>query len=614
MIILSFVLIAENIYGQQKSKDPILSLNIKDKQLFVDAFIPKDIYEIELKIESNRNENISRLSDISPNNPENKMSLMATHNSRNTDFWYPIVDIELENGMEGVCIFNKNPRGSIYLGTPYYRTAQSLKEEIIIPGNKLDYWENSLFVVPKIGNNLEKFYLRNTYPVILRDFHHVFNLLSDDWEGTISIVANTEKGEKVIAKESVTSPDKFQWNMKIENLKGTGITKERLLIALEAAIKDGMRRQNTNKSSPMYNSIHTFYDMDARTYRTAYWPWGGGPIVKMILDALKIPEMKDKLDSTRLMDAMNGYGKMYLQYQVKENNHPANGSFLVIWTGRGKKPDGFTKWIGTADSGVMIRWVIIPLFKATSDSSYLKSAILWSKGKERLLDSMEIVPHRFLYDENVFDSYIADETGWDPEGHAALYEVTGNDLHRQIGKDFMDKHIAKFGTKTGLWHHHYNFKTGITSEPSYVTRHTGWVMEGLLAMNRMYPNSEYLDYARNIAEYLIDSQLENGSWSFIFKSLDESEISEKGTAFWSMLFYQLYDATGDKKYLDVARKALIWCLDNQYPGPDPEGIGGIFGMTRQSGVSYRPWYNLSCAYTTGFFGLAILSELKLIKQ
>jgi hypothetical protein len=52
-------------------------------------------------------------------------------------------------------------------------------------------------------------------------------------------------------------------------------------------------------------------------------------------------------------------------------------------------------------------------------------------------------------------------------------------------------------------------------------------------------------------------------------------------------------------------------MDNQYTGSDIEGQGGVIGLTFQSGVTYRNWFPLACSYTSGFFGLAILEELKL---
>jgi hypothetical protein len=93
--------------------------------------------------------------------------------------------------------------------------------------------------------------------------------------------------------------------------------------------------------------------------------------------------------------------------------------------------------------------------------------------------------------------------------------------------------------------------------------------------------------------------------------VSEVGFDDKGTPLWCYLFYRLYSATGDPKHLDAARKALTWCIQNQYIGPDPDAHGGVVGVNPQSAVSFRPWFRVSCAYTSGFFGLAVLEELKL---
>ena len=201
---------------------------------------------------------------------------------------------------------------------------------------------------------------------------------------------------------------------------------------------------------------------------------------------------------------------------------------------------------------MMIRWALVPLYPETGDPAYLDASVEWCLEKGRMLESFNVPPHYHRYDEDRFNERILNETCWDPEGHAALFEVTGDDRFREIGKEFMDHHMRVF-------------------------------------------------------------QREDGSRSFIFnRDPADVGISEKGTALWSLLFYQLHQATGNKAYLEAARSALRWCLENQYTGPDTEAIGGIVGSTPASIVGVRAYFPASCAYSTGFFGLAILEELKLM--
>jgi hypothetical protein len=588
-----------------------LNLAKQGKQIIVDVHIPRGITEFELRIESDRNYPVSSAREISSTNPNPEASESEFQQS-SLDIRYPVVDIVLEPGMDAVCVFGQEPKGDYIFGGPFFRESLPLKKEIVLPAHKLEYWENSLmmdYTAPKI----EKIYLRKTFPVILRDFNHTFNLLSEDWSGKITIVAQVndetvELASSRIEKTSLTC----EKAKKLEQMKGSGISGERLISSLELLIEDGLRRQNNNPYSPMYGNLYAFYDLEAKLHSTNYWNWAGTQYVKMVLDAIKLPEIQELYNTNDLIDAVDKIGRNILKYQLKEEGHPSQGSFLVIWS---RRFNSYTKWIGTSDSGVMVRWALIPLFQATGDSTYLEASVHWCLQKGSMLDTFDVLPHYYRYDEDRFNERILDETGWDPEGHAALYEVTGDDQYRKIGKEFMDKHMKAFQREDGLWHRGYDWTTRKHIETIKMTRGMGWAMEGLMAMNRMYPDTIYLDYAKKMAHFLQNGQNDDGSWSFIFDG-DPREvgISEKGTALWSLLFYQLYEATGQADYLHTARKALTWCLENQYTGPDIEAIGGLVGITPASMVGIRQYFPASCAYTTGFFGLAILEELKVLAK
>ena len=118
-----------------------------------------------------------------------------------------------------------------------------------------------------------------------------------------------------------------------------------------------------------------------------------------------------------------------------------------------------------------------------------------------------------------------------------------------------------------------------------------------------------------MAEHLLKAQTKDGYWAFRFDQPSEAVgISEKGTALWSLLFYRLHAATKDPRHLEAARRALRWCIEQQYSGGDMEAHGSLVGVSPHSAVGYRPWFRVACAYTSGFFGLAVLEELKLTRS
>jgi hypothetical protein len=147
---------------------------------------------------------------------------------------------------------------------------------------------------------------------------------------------------------------------------------------------------------------------------------------------------------------------------------------------------------------------------------------------------------------------------------------------------------------------------------AFITRGMGWAMEGLLAAHRMKPDGGYLDRAKILAEHLLRWQHADGSWSInADRPASVVGTAEKATALWSLLFYRLYHETRDPRHLTAARKALTWGVVNQYTGPDLEARGSVVGSAHDAGVGYRAWFPLSCTYTSAFFALAAMEELRL---
>ena len=198
---------------------------------------------------------------------------------------------------------------------------------------------------------------------------------------------------------------------------------------------------------------------------------------------------------------------------------------------------------------------------------------------------------------------------------AALYEVTKDERTREISELYMSRLLPKFQRPDGLWERSYNFDTKTASPTRHHTRGQGWAMEGLVSSAKMRPEGKYKELAERMAEQMMKWQHESGYWTYLFsKPVSKVGISEKGTALWSLLFYRLYAITENPAHLKTARKALEWCMDNQYAGNDPDAYGSLVGITPQSGVTYRNWFPLSCTYTSGFFGLAALEELKIMQD
>lgn len=370
--------------------------------------------------------------------------------------------------------------------------------------------------------------------------------------------------------------------------------------------------QNKNPNSPTYKGLYLFYDHDAHTYRTSQWIWTWGPSVKLLLDSSNIPAIESVFGREYLRTIAKEIGSCSLKFQMKDENHPANGLITVRWNPTLDFSYGYKQCLSTADTNFLSGWAWIPLYETIGDIGYLNAAKELTLSTERLVNEFGIAPQDYIVNTETWTDHVLDESGFTLEGIAEIYRVTNDEKYMKIGKKCMDLMIKEFQREDGLWERMWCRSARKSMPSEYMLRGLGWAMEGLLAAYRMIPDETYLNNAIKMADNVMSWQHSDGCWSFkMNQSIDKIGVGEKGTALWSLLFYNLYNITKNNKHLNTARKALKWCLSNQYYGMEKDARGGILGCSPQSGVVYREWFNMSCTYTSAFFGLAVIEEMKI---
>jgi hypothetical protein len=80
-------------------KDAKIKVTKQEKQILVEAYIPRGITEFELRIESDRNNPISGAREVSATDPDPEARLLGFEKYP-LDVSYPVVDIRLEPGMD----------------------------------------------------------------------------------------------------------------------------------------------------------------------------------------------------------------------------------------------------------------------------------------------------------------------------------------------------------------------------------------------------------------------------------------------------------------------------------------------------------------------------------
>jgi rhamnogalacturonyl hydrolase YesR len=558
--------------------------------------------DVELRLHSFRNGRISSFREVSPLDPHPRTEWPADRET-----WYPVVDVELEPGMEGVAMFDPAARSMYAVNGMFYREMKPLGSRVAIPRERLEPWENSLFVETAAAR-LASFYLRKRIPAASGEIRHVLRLLSEDWSGSVSLHAVDAAGETRELQNARVSgaapgPEMF--------FGGEGIEQQRLIRSLAATVDYTLRSQNRDPHSPTRGGLFLFYDLDASVYRSSHWIWGWGPSVKLLLDTAHIPAVASRFGAGGLRRAADEIGKASLRFEIGQKGHPVQGIPVSRWDRSIVFDHGHKEAVTPSDANFLSGWAWVPLYEATKNRAYLDAAIRLAAATDHLSRQFDLIPQNYWRDTETWSNFTLDESGFGAEGLAELYRVTGREEYRELGRRYIEQHLAKLHREDGLWDRMWLRNEGRPAPTLRNTRAAGWAAEGLMASHRMTGDGKYLDLAKRMAEHLMQSQNREGYWTFHFpQPKEEVGIAAKGTALWALLFYRLYDATRDERHLKAARKALQWLMANQYAGPDPEANGSVYDRNQNSAVGYRPWFRVSCTYGSAFFGLAVLEEIR----
>lgn len=588
------------------------------QRIKVSCNIDGGIDQIEIRIKSDRNNNITKLSDVSDRaNDQNK-------NMKRPDkeIWFPVVDIEITDKMEAVfCIDHAIDRKYTMNGN-FYSDLIELKEINFIPSSRLEYWENA-FYIDSVKPKIKDFYLQQKLSVTGDKFDFTFKPLTGSWSGEVSIFILTGDHKQLI--DSVTIKTKKESTP----FAGVdGMSRDSLISTLKRVIDYILNCQNKCPGSPTYQGLFLFYDLNESIYRRSDWIWTWGPAINLLLRASEIKEMQKAYGQDFLLEKAKEIGTTSLNFVIRDQTNPAYGLPVCRHDPELILKGGFEKYASPADSLFLCGWGWIPLYRKTGDKRFLTAAKLLVESVDRILGLDELVEQDYLLKLEKWKDWTMDESGFGMEGLAEFYSIKKGDKYRRIGKKYIDKLLKFFQREDGLWertyHHHspdresFGFNGKVKCGDYYKnpancnTRGAAWAMEGLISAYTMLKEEKYLDYAEKMADHLLKWQQQDGFWYFLFdKSGKDKAISEKGTAVWSHLFYRLYDITENENHLLAARKALKWLIKKQYNGVDNRATGGIVGSSPHSGVVYRQWFPMITTYTMDFFGISILEELSL---
>ena len=588
--------VSELLYGLLKNPTLITSSNkgttsVLDKKQIVTTSLngnnielfgnfSRDISEVIIKLSSARNEKISKITDISKLNPEPNRVL--PNPLPNRDIWYSVVDLRLNAGTKVEVVLNQKP--SLWGWNYHFHKEICLDSQVLtIDTSHLEDWENSLYIEPA-NVNIKEFYYSQTVPLIAGKLKCLIQPLDESWSGMAEI-SYVENKERKTIKQSISYQNV---NPKATKVVSTNKYENAFVNCVEYILK----AQNKNPNSPMYGSLNLFYDIEAQSYRSNYWLWGAGPVIKTLLEAAKLKNIAFSKNAQQLIQTADEIGKSGLESRIMDSKHPVYGVPISRWR-RDIILSDYRYQLCDATSNANFLWGCgwLTLYKGTRNPAYLDAFKLLAATTDTLIKKYGLIPEDFYYDEKKFSEHTIDESGFGTEGLSKLYGLTKEPYYKDLTDRYMKEHLKKMSREDGLWKRGWNQKTGFQTTIK-MTRGLGWAMEGLLASHRANPEGQYLALAKKMAHQVLQWQAEKEYWTFITDELLEKVgFSEKGTALSSYLLYQLFNETKDKKYLYATRKALNWCIENQYNEPDRQAKGGIVGLTIHSnaGAALRPW-------------------------
>ncbi|WP_159523055.1 glycoside hydrolase family protein [Sunxiuqinia indica] len=586
--------------------------------------IPSGCDKIILEIHSDRNKDVSKLTDVSPDNTRGENQGMV----HGKDMWFPVIDLQLKENLHAVAIVANVSDGDHYSWNSNFWNSYAELRDTLVFANHLEHWENHIYVESETAE-LKSFYLQEIVELSGSGNHFDYQLttLSPVWSGTIKIYSH-KAGEKLLLDEEVITDNTVGKEIQTDS----DLIRENLITSLSQSISFILSAQNLNPLSPTYGGLFLFYDLDSKMYRRSDWMWTYGPAIKLLLDASKIPELAEEFGYEKLIETARLIGEASLRFQMLDKDHPAYGITICRYDPRMIYDEGFSGYLSPADAHFLAGWGWIPLYEATGDQRFLNVAILQSEQIGKVMEGDSIVEQDFVLKANKWKNWTMDESGFGMIGFSETYKYTKNEKHKQIGKEYLDGLINVLEDPSGLWYRTFHrnqadhtddcWPTGrpvgtpILMKDGQTTRGNGWAMIGLLSAHQMMPEGDYyLKKAIALAENVIGKQLDDGSFPWqLYVDPQKVGISEKGTPLWSLLLYQLYQYTDNPKYLEAAQKALLWCMEHQYTGDDILARGGIVGDTWASGIVYRHYYPLICTYTMDWFGLAALEQLILLEN
>lgn len=504
-----------------------------------------------------------------------------------------------------VICFGQRPRGAWKLNGRFSAHGGATQPEVVLPAADLEPGENLLHLEGESPAPPTMFFRRRVTGQT--GFTLTARVTSADWRGRVAlyelkaegkheIVAATSPPEITLPRQTVTVGERW-WE-----------DRDRLAASAVAVGRNVLAAQNVHPRSALRGGFHLVYDVERRSHRISHWIWSWGPAIKLLLELAPLPAAQQAGLDGAFRTAARAAGERSLAFDVVDPAHPAAGVSTVRWEPSRAVPNGWVEYISTADSLFLAGWGWMPLHAATGEARYLARTRRLVAAAERLMQQYPVVPQDWVVERGRWTPHTLDESVFGLVGFRELHAATRAPEIAAAGRRYLDSHLAVMRRDSGLLERAWLREQNRAIWDPDIKGHA-WVVEGYLDAHSLSGDGRYLELARALARRVIACQDAEGAWTHRFQRPTEADArDDKGTAIWAFMLYELHRATRDPEHLAAARRALGWCLRRQYRGSDPNLEGGLLHANSMAYVRHRP---MTILYSTTFFGLALLQELRL---
>ena len=495
--------------------------------------------------------------------------------------------------------------GSWKLNGRFSDQGGALAPQISIPVTALESGENLLHLESPTPVPPARFFQRRVPGAAA--FYCAVTVARADWSGRVSLVQVGDGGTvEVAAAEIGKGAEPARSDVEVDVRWSED--RDALARAAVAVGRNLLSAQITRPGSFFHGGFNLVYDTRRKAHRIPHWIWAWGPSIALLLELEKLPAASEAGLSSNFRSAAIAAARKSLEFEVTDPRHPAAGISTVRWEPSRAVPNGWVEYMSTADSLFLAGWGWMPAYEATGDSVFLTRTQKLVAAAERLMNRFPVVPQDWVVERERWTPHTLDESVFGMIGFRELHAATRSAEVAALGRRFLDSHLKHMGRESGLLERAWLRKEDRAIWDPDIKGHA-WVVEGYLDAHQLSGDAKYLELARALARQVIECQHEDGSWTYGFKKPQASDPrDDKGTAIWAYMLYTLHRVTGEVAYQESARRALGWCLRHQYRGDDPNLDGGLLHENSMAYVRRRP---MTILYSTTFFGLALLEELRL---